>query len=100
MGDVVTQVLYQVGIWIVCDDYLGSAVDCAYQTGKAGPGAELEYRVVLDELACMLLEIIRKCAACIPKKMALFKSALANGSDNLQGWRSNGPCRSIVSGNL
>lgn len=58
MSDVVAQVLYQVGVWVISDDDLGSAIDGTDKTGQSGAGAKLEYRVVLDELACTLFEII------------------------------------------
>ena len=76
MLDIVAQVLYEVGVRVVCHDDLGRAVSGADQGWKAGAGTQLENGFVLDESGVVRFEEVGESAAGLPEEVALLRYAL------------------------
>lgn len=66
MVDIVLQVFDQLSIGIVRDDRLSGTVESTDKAWKTCSGAKLENRPVFYELFCILLQVFRYSAPCIP----------------------------------
>ena len=58
MLDVVSQVFHEVGIWVVRDDDMLSAVKSAYKARQTGACTKFKHSISLHELICALLQIV------------------------------------------
>lgn len=69
--DIVRQILNELGIWIIGNDYSRCIVERSNKTRETAASSELKDCTTIDKLGRMLLQIDCKGTPGVPKKMSL-----------------------------